>query len=151
MDKYVLVGGQKATADFGRDRYEILTEATALTAADTGKILYLNSTTEFTVTLPAVADAEAGWNCMIIVSSAPASADYTITEKTADDTDVIVTNGINELEVDTSDDGPYNAGHTTIKFKDGVAVAGDWIQVRCDGTNYFVTGQTKADGGIALA
>ena len=56
-----------------------------------------------------------------------------------------------ENEVDTDDDGPYNAAHTTITFADGVAVAGDYVELLCDGTNWYATGQTNADGGITLA
>ena len=150
MDKIVLVGGQKAVADFGRDLSEILTATKALDAADTGKVFYLNAATEFTTTLPSAAEAGLGWNCRFIVKAAPASADYVITEKASVDTDKIVVNGINELEVDTGDDGPYSAGCTNVAFKDGVAVAGDWIEIKCDGTYFYVTGQTNADGGIAV-
>ncbi|MCK5682126.1 hypothetical protein KAI46_15080, partial [bacterium] len=85
------------------------------------------------------------------VAAAPSGAAYVVTELAASDTDKIIVNGINELEVDTADDGPYSTGCTTVSFADGVAVAGDWVTVRCDGTNYFVTGQTKADGGVAVA
>jgi hypothetical protein len=114
-------------------------------------VLFLNATTEFTTTLPSAADAGAGWNCKFIVKAAPSGAAYVVTEKTADDTNIIITNGINELEVDTDDDGPSNTGHTTITFADGVAIAGDYVELLCDGTNYYATGQTKADGGITLA
>ena len=125
-----------------------LTAATSLVKADSGKIFMLNSATEFTVTLPAIADAGAGWNCKFVVKAAPSGADYVVTEKASADTDKIVVNGINELEVDTSDDGVYNAGCTFINFKDGVAVQGDWVYIFCDGTNYYASGQTKADEGI---
>ena len=104
-----------------------------------------------TTTLPTVSKAGAGWSCKIVVKAAPSGADYVVTEDTGSDTNVIITNGINELEVDTNDDGPYNAGHTTITFADGVAVAGDYVEIFCDGTNFYATGQTKADGGISLA
>jgi len=150
-NKMVLVGGSKATAEFGRDRAEILTAAKSLKSCDTGKIFYLNSATEFAVTLPSAADAGLGWNCEVIVKAAPASASYTVTEKAADDTNVIIVNGINELEVDDIEDGPYSAGCTTITFADGLAVAGDWIKIRCDGTKFYVTGQSNADGGITVA
>tara|TARA_R100000329_G_C7503986_1_gene177436 strand:+ start:69 stop:521 length:453 start_codon:yes stop_codon:yes gene_type:complete len=125
-----------------------LTAASSLSVDDSGTVFMLNSATEFATTLPGVADAGAGWYCKFVVKAAPSSASYTIVEKAAEDTDVIVCNGINELEVDTSDDGPYSAGCTTITIVDGVAVQGDWIDVWCDGINYFVSGQTKADGGI---
>ena len=128
-----------------------LTAASTLTPADSGKILMLNSATEFTTTLPTVSKAGAGWSCKIVVKAAPSGADYVVTEDTGSDTNVIITNGINELEVDTSDDGVYSAGCTTITFADGVAVQGDFIDIWCDGKNYYVSGQTKADGGISLA
>ena len=128
-----------------------LTETTSLGRGDSGKVFFLNSATEFTTTLPSVSDAGAGWYCKFIVKAAPASADYVITEKTSADTNIIVTNGIVELEVDTGTDGLVNAGHTTITFADGVAIKGDWIDVLCDGTNFYVKGATNADGGISLA
>ena len=128
-----------------------LTVASSLTEEDSGCIFLLNSATEFATTLPAVADAGIGWNCKFVVKAAPSSASYTVVEKEADDTDVIIVNGVNELEVDTNDDGPYSAGCTTITFADGVAVKGDYIEIWCDGNNYYASGQTKADGGISVA
>jgi hypothetical protein len=104
-------------------RVVVLTEASQLTPADSDKIFMLNATAEFATTLPAVADAGAGWKCKFVVQAAPSSASYTIVEDAVYDTDVIIVNGINELEVDTSDDGPYSSGCTTISFYDGVAVA----------------------------
>jgi len=128
-----------------------LTAAVSLSPGDSGKVFFLDTATGYTVTLPSIADAEAGFNCKFIVKTAPSSGTYVITEKTSADTNVVITNGINELEVDTSDDGPSNTGHTTITFADGVAIAGDYVELLCDGTNWYATGQTKADGGITLA
>ena len=127
---------------------EDLTATKQLSPSDSGKVLFLNATSEFTTTLPSAADAGAGWNCKFIVKAAPSGAAYVVTEKTADDTNIIITNGINEL---TDTVGPSNTGHTTITFADGVAIAGDYVELLCDGTNYYATGQTKADGGITLA
>ena len=125
-----------------------LTATTSLTPADSGKVFFLNSSTEFTVTLPSVADAGAGFNVKFIVKAAPDGDAYVVTEKTSADTNVIITNGINEL---TDSVGPSNTGHTTVTFADGVAIAGDWVDLLCDGSNWYATGQTKADGGITLA
>jgi len=130
---------------------EDLTETTSLTPGDSGKVFFLNSDTEFTVTLPSIADAGAGFNLKFIVKAAPDGADYVITEKTSADTNIIVTNGIVELEVDTGTDGLVNAGHTTISFADGVAIKGDWVELLCDGTNWYCKGATNADGGVTLA
>ena len=151
MEQVVLIQGTRASADYGRFDVEVLSATKSLDAEDTGKVFMLNSATEFTTTLPSIAVAKAGWNCKIIVGAAPSGAAYVITELATADTNKVIVNGINELEVDTSDDGPYSAGCTTVSFADGVAVAGDWVDIFCDGTNYFVTGQTNADGGIAVA
>ena len=125
-----------------------LTATTSLTPADSGKVFFLNSSTEFTVTLPSITDAGAGFNCKFVVKAAPDGDAYVVTEKTSADTNVIITNGINEL---TDSVGPSNTGHTTVTFADGVAIAGDWVDLLCDGSNWYATGQTKADGGITLA
>ena len=143
---------QNSGATFAHKKKVVnLTAAYQLLEEDSGKILMLNSATEFATTLPSIADAGIGWYCKIVVDAAPSSASYTVVEKASDDTDVIIVNGINELEVDTSDDGVYNAGCTTLTFADGVAVQGDFIDIWCDGSNYYVAGQTKADGGLTAA
>lgn len=131
---------------------EVLTGTEALTVADNGKRFFLNSGTEFTTTLPALADVAAGWHCRFIVSAAASGAPYVITEATSADTDKIITNGINELAVTTGDDGPSNGGHTTVTFTStGLSTIGDWVQFDTDGTNWFCTGQTKLAIAIALA
>jgi len=140
-----------ARAGWSGNYCEDLTATKSLAPSDSGKVFFLNATAEFTTTLPSVAKAGAGWNCKFIVKAAPSGAAYVVTEKTSDDTNIIVTNGIVELEVDTGTDGLVNAAHTTITFADGVAVQGDWIEVLCDGTNFYVKGATRADGGITLA
>ena len=127
---------------------EILTATKQLVAADRGKTFFLNSATEFTTTLPSIADAGVGWGCRFVVTAAPLGAAYIVSEKATADTDKIITNGINELEVDTADDGVTRDGHTFINFISSKAEKGDWAEFVCDGTNWYCTGQTKVDGGI---
>jgi len=133
----------------GVDSYEALAAATALTADHNGMTYGLALAGGFTVTLPSVAVAGAGWRAKFIVTVAPTTA-YIITEKTADDTNVLI-GGINELEVDTTNDGPYTATGTTITLVATVAVVGDFVELFCDGTKFYFSGQTNADGGITLA
>ena len=140
----------KQTCDRSQ-RIEVLTAAYQMLESDSEKIFMLDAAAGFTVTLPSVANAGSGWQCKVVIKTAVTSNGYIITELTTEDTDVVITNGINELEVDTNDDGPYNAGHTTITLVHNVAIAGDWLDIFCDGTNYYVTGQTNADGGVTLA
>ena len=151
VDKLVTTMSGRSTYDVGREVTEILTATKVLIPNDCGRLFFLDAAAGFTVTLPSIADAGKGWACKFVVKTAVTSNGYIVTEKTADDTDKIVTNGINELEVDTSSDGPYNAGHTTVTLVHSVAIQGDNVEFVCDGTNWYCKGQTKADGGVALA
>ena len=140
-----------ARAGWHGNYFEGLTANKSLSPSDSGKVFTLDQDASFDITLPTASKAGAGWNCKFIVKAAPDGAAYVVTEKTSDDTNIIVTNGIVELEVDTGTDGLVNTAHTTITFAAGVAVQGDWIEVLCDGTNFYVKGATRADGGITLA
>ncbi len=123
---------------------EDLTAVSTLTSASCGKTLMLNSATEFATTLPA---PTTGCKIRFVVKAAPASASYTVvTDSSAN----ILIGGINELEVDTGDDGPYDADADTITFVDGVAVVGDFVELISDGTSWYLYGQANADGGITL-
>ena len=126
---------------------EALDAAKSLDQYDTGKVFMLDKNTGFTVTLPAVADAGAGWWCKIIVKTV---GTYVITEKTSADTDVLVTQ-INEL---TDSVGPSNTGHTTITMTAGmspVVSIGDTYTIACNGSKYFIQGTNAKDGGAVLA
>ena len=127
-----------------------VTDALALVKADSGKVLMLDDAAGFTLTLPSVAEAGAGWNCKIIVSTNCTSNDYIITEKTSADTDVLVSQ-INELETDTNEDGPSSTGHTTITLANALDTVGDTFDIVCNGTKFFVQGTVALDGGAALA
>jgi len=127
---------------------ETVAAANVLTASECGKTMFLSAATEFQTTLPAVTGT-AGCAFRFVVAAAPSGASYTII--TGNSLENKLTGGINELEVDTGDDGPYHAAGDTITIVDGVAVVGDWIYMISNGTNWFLTGQTNADGGVTIA
>lgn len=134
---------------WGEGAYKSLTAAYAVDPQnDNGMVFGLNLAGGFTVTLPPIAKAGPGFRCAFRVETAPTTA-YIITENGTYDTDK-VNSQINELETDTGDDGPRNAAHTFVNFVANVAVVGDRIDVECNGTTWFVRGQTNADGGITL-
>jgi hypothetical protein len=133
-----------------RLKVQSLTAAYSVTQADCGTIFMLNLASGFTVTLPSVADAGNGWWCKFIVGTNCASNDYIITEKTSADTNVL-RSLINELETDTNTDGPSSTGHTTITIPNATDTVGDYVEVICDGTNFYCHGTTVLDGGMALA
>ena len=123
---------------------ETLAAAKTLTAADSGKTFFLGLAGGFTVTLPAPV---AGMEFTFIVSVAPTTAYIIVTNGGAD----IIVVGINELEVDTADDGPYDINADTLNFVASTAVVGDYVSFKCDGTKWYGIGQTNADGGITTS
>lgn len=124
--------------------YEDVTAANTILYSECGKTFFLNSATEFASTLPAPV---AGCYFKFIVKAAPAAASYTVVTNGSAN---ILIGGINENEVDTNDDGPYDADGDTITFADGVAVVGDYVEMISDGTSWYITGQANADGGITV-
>ncbi len=122
---------------------ETVTAANVITAAGSGKTFFLGLAGGFASTLPAPA---AGLKYRFVVSVAPTTAYTIVTNGSAN----IIKGGINELEVDTGDDGPYDNDADTLTFVANVAVVGDWVDFESDGTSWFIRGQTNADGGITL-
>lgn len=92
-------------------------------------------------TLPAVA---AGLHYTFIVTGAPSGASYSIT--TDSSANIIKGFAVNAAgaagDTDSADD--------TINFIDGQAVAGDKVEVYCDGTNWFAYGMSKVAAAITF-
>ena len=130
----------------GAGSFESITAAKTLDKEDNGKTFVLNAAAGVAITLPSVATMGAGWRCKFIVGTAFATSDWVVTATAA-----IMRGGINELEVDTADDGPSTTGGTTITFELGFETVGDYVNLECDGTNIYINGQTALDGGISLA
>jgi hypothetical protein len=117
------------------------TAASSLTAADSGKVIFLNSATEFATTLPAPA---AGLAYTFIVGAAPSGASYTI-----------VTNGSANIIKGQAYPASGAAGDTgtaddTISFVDGQAVAGDKVDVVSDGTSWFAYAHCAVAAGVTF-
>lgn len=128
-------------ADMIRDN-EDMTAVNTLAYSECGKTVFLNSATEFAVTLPA---PKAGCYFKFIIKAAPAGANYTIV--TSGGSDILI-GGVNELEVDTADDGPYDDNADVITFIQAVAAVGDYVEMISDGTSWYFNGQTNLDGGV---
>lgn len=118
---------------------EIVTATNVLTAAESGKVCFLNSATEFVSTLPAPAQ---GLHFKFIVTAAPSGASYT----------VVTTGGANIIGGSAEVNGAVVAAVTedTITFTDGAAAVGDYVEVVSDGTSWFVSGQGVAATAIAF-
>lgn len=119
-----------------------VTSATfTITKAHNGVDFYLNRAGGIAFTLP---EPNAGLKFRFIIGTSP-TTDCTIS--TNGGADIIVLE-VNELEVDTGDDGPYDTDADVVTFKANVAVLGDYLDFHCDGTKWYARGQTNADGGV---
>lgn len=124
---------------------EVVTATTVITAAESGKTFFLASATEFVSTLPAVA---AGLRFTFIVTAAPSGASYTVVA--ASGTPIkghVLTTDVNSA----TDPGFNTAGCLTITFVDAKAVAGDRVDVICDGTNWFASGRCSVFDAITFS
>jgi hypothetical protein len=124
---------------------ETRTAATTLTAADNGKTIFLNSATEFATTLPAPA---AGLAFTFIVSAAPSGASYTVVSASSAN---IIKGQVYTVDVNSATDPDFEtSGGDTISLVDGKAVAGDRVDVVCDGTNWFAYGFCSVFDAITI-
>ncbi|MGE5524341.1 MAG: hypothetical protein ACM3SS_11545 [Rhodospirillaceae bacterium] len=124
---------------------EVVTATNVITAAESGKTFFLNSTTEFVSTLPAAA---AGLRYKFIVTGAPSGASYTVvTDSSAN----IIKGSFSSSDLNAASDVDIEtSGGDTITFVDSKAVAGDWVEVICDGTNWFASGHCSAYDALTI-
>lgn len=140
----VTAGGAASLGISSADAVQTLAAAKTVTAAETGTTFFLGLAGGFTTTLPAPA---AGLRYKFVVSVDPTTSYVIVTNGGAD----IMKGGVNELEVDTADDGPYDNNADTLNLVANIAVVGDWVEFISDGTSWFFTGQTNADGGVTTS
>lgn len=115
-----------------KDLTEVVTATNVIVATETGSTFFLNSATEFVSTLPAPA---AGLKFRFIVTAAPAAASYTIVTNSSAN---IIKGQVYTVDVNSATDPDFEtSGGDTITLVDGKAVAGDMVEVFCDGTNWF--------------
>jgi hypothetical protein len=126
---------------------EVLTAAKTLVADDSGRILVLNSATEFAVTLPAVADST-GVFFTVVVRAAPSGASYTIVSSGSEN---VILGQVVSADLNAASDGDFEAsGGDTITLVDAKAVKGDRLELVCDGTNWHVTAFTSVFDAITI-
>lgn len=123
---------------------EVLITTKVISPDESGTTFYLTLAGGFQVDLPPV---ELGLKYKFVVAVDPGTA-YVIVTDSGDD---IMIGGINELEVTTGNDGPYDINADTLNFVAAIAVVGDFVVFESDGTNWYFYGQTNADGGVTTS
>lgn len=133
-----------------KKKVRVHTAAVTLGVDDSDKIHIFNSATAFTLTLPAVSTAGAGWNAKFIIGTAPGSSTHTISENAASDTNVIH-GGFSECNIAAAGAAASTSGTgvTFINF-DASSEKGDYADVVCDGTSWYVSGLAQADATATL-
>lgn len=122
---------------------EVVTTTNVITAAESGTTFILNSATGFVSTLPAAA---AGlWFKFIVGGTPPSSGNHTIVTPSTPD----LIHGL-VLYAPTDDAGATDDDADTVSFVASQAQEGDWVELVCDGTNWFVCGQGQVAEGITL-
>ena len=117
-----------------------ISEDTTLTAADSGKLILCNGASATEVTLPRATDA--GLNFRFVLSDN--TANFDILQGHADDELVGSVMALSAKDTGTGLD-------TKIRFAAATALAGDWVEVYCDGADWIVCGQTAVNTGIVFA
>lgn len=124
--------GTSVASDMGA---EILTATRTVRPEESGKTFFLNSATEFVTTLPAPA---LGLKFRFVVKAAPSGASYTIVTSGSAN---IIKGQVYTVDVNSATDPDFEtSGGDTISLVDAKAVAGDQVDLVCDGTNWFMQG-----------
>lgn len=118
---------------------EAVTGATTLTAKDSGKVLILKAAAGAQITLPAVATS-AGLRFKFIVGQLFATTDWTVKALSNAIEGSVLVNGAHVAGVDEN----------TISFVASAESIGDFAELVCDGTNWYVNGSGVTAGSITL-
>lgn len=122
-----------------------LTATATLAAAEVGKTIFLNSATEFVTTLPL---PMAGYTFSFVVTAAPSGANYTVVTSGSSN---IIKGQIYTVDVNSATDPDFEtSGGDTISFVSAKAVAGDRVDLVCDGTNWFAYGFCSVFDAITI-
>ena len=119
------------------DLTEVVTATNVITAAESGTVFFLNSTTEFVSTLPAVA---AGLKFSFVVQAAPSGASYTVVGASGTPIHGMVLS--KDLNGATDSGATAGTGVLTLTFVDSKAQKGDRADFVCNGTDWFVVAYT---------
>jgi hypothetical protein len=108
-----------------------------LTAEDSGKVLILKAAAGAQITLPAVATS-AGLRFKFVVGLAFATTNWTVKAAT----------NVIEGGIDVNSSNVPAVNENTISFVASAESVGDFIDLVCDGTNWYVSGNATTTGAI---
>ena len=129
-----------------RRQVEAITAGTrTLTGVDSGMIFTVGAQTT-AITLPTVAAAGNGWFVEFWVNNETAA-----TTITAPGTDLILGHVVTGADNANRQINPPTVIATEVITLTTSAVNGDWVRLFCDGTNYFISGDSRVTDAITCA
>ena len=128
----------------GSGSYESVTAARTFTKADSGKTFGLNLAGGGALTMPTAAAAGAGWKIRLRLETAITTA-WIATFTAAE-----MAGNIGIVDIVTTVDGSFTASGNVITFTATAETVGDWCDIECNGTVFFVSGIANLTTGIAL-
>ena len=134
-----------------KKKVELVGVARTLSAADSGKEFYLESSGgAFSITLPTGSGIEDGVNYKFWIQENTPTGAITIAAGSA-----IVFGKVNETEVDTGDDGPGSSADGATGVSNVIigtsALKGDYIEIDAYGGHWFLNGQSGKDGAVTTS
>lgn len=120
-------------------KVEAVTGALTLTAEDSGKVFILKAAAGAQITLPAVATS-AGFRFKFVVGQLFATTNWTVLAASNVIDGSVLVNGAHVAGVDEN----------TISFVASAESVGDFAELVCDGTHWYVNGSGVTTGAITL-
>lgn len=133
--------GAIITTPLFTDFTEVVTGTNVIAAAESGTVFFLNNATGFVSTLPAAA---AGLRFTFINTLANTSGNHTIVTNASAN---IIKGNQNSVAGDAGDTG---TGDDTINFVANNSLAGDKVELFCDGTSWFAYAISRVAAGMTF-
>ena len=134
-----------ATASWTGNLVENVTAAKTLTVGDYGKVFTLDQDSSFDITLPTAAIAGAGWNAKFILTDAGSGTVKVIPDSSEDTLIGMI------VSADGAAAESAESGVDELIWVASTAAPGDWAEIVCDGSNFYVSGQEHDADHMTLA
>ncbi len=141
LDGVTATAAQVNAATLAASATRTVTTTATITAADHNCQILLNSATGFVTTLPAPI---AGFKCEVISKLANTSGNHTIVSASSANVIIGLQNSV------AGDAGDSGTADDTISFVANQSVAGDFVELRSDGTSWFAYARSKVAAGITF-
>ena len=132
-------------ASFGGTVVENITAAKTLDPSDSGKVFTIDQDSAFSITLPTAAQAGPGWTARFIMTDI-GSNDVKIIPNSSEDTLIGMITAADGGAAESAE-----SGVDELVFASGNSGAGDWAELICDGSNFYVSGQEHDNNGMTIS